>query len=170
MLKKVSKGLDKSLLNYTLKRMTEQKTIKISPDNKISLFDFKIVLDKELDAAVRKIERFYLDAGYKPPDLNTILNKRFGPEKLVKRAYYYMLDTGTLINVGESIVFHKKSVKEAQEKLIHFLKQNKEIRVSQFKDLLGTSRKYGLPLLIYFDTHNVTIRRAEVRILGQKYR
>ena len=81
-----------------------------------------------------------------------------------------MLDTGILIFVGESIVMHKKMVEQAKEKLIQFLKSNKEIRISQFRDLLGASRKYVLPLLIYFDTHNVTIKRGEVRILGQKYR
>ncbi|UCF70945.1 MAG: SelB C-terminal domain-containing protein, partial [candidate division WOR-3 bacterium] len=88
----------------------------------------------------------------------------------VKKAYRYMLDTGTLVNVGEGIVIHEKYIKEAQARLIEHLKQNKEIRVSQFRDLLGASRKFVLPLLIYFDTRGVTIKRGDVRVLGQKYR
>jgi selenocysteine-specific elongation factor len=81
-----------------------------------------------------------------------------------------MIDSKTLVSVGESIFFHKKYVAEAQEKLIDFLKNNNEIRISQFRDMLGASRKYVLPLLIYFDTHGITIKRGEVRVLGQKYR
>ncbi|MCK4251241.1 SelB C-terminal domain-containing protein [candidate division WOR-3 bacterium] len=170
LLKSISKGFDKSLLNHTLDKMSEEKSIKITDDNKMSLFDFKVVLDENMDAIVKKLEKMFLDAQYKPPNYNTILNQGFEDEKQVKKAYQYMLDTGILISLGESIVMHKKMVVQAKEKLIQFLKNNNEIRISQFRDILNTSRKYVLPLLIYFDTHNVTIKRGDVRVLGQKYR
>jgi len=170
LLKNISRGLDKSLLNYTLEKMAQRKSIKVDSENKVSLFDFKVVLDKTLDEMVKKIEKIFLDAGYKPPDYNTLLAQKLGPEDPVKKAYRYMLDTGVLILVGESVAMHQKLVTQAREKLIEFLKKNKEIRVAQFRDLLGASRRYALPLLIYFDTHNVTIKRGDIRILGQKYR
>jgi len=170
LLKNISKAMDKSLMNYTLDKMSDQKSIKISDDNKISLFDFTVVLDKKLDAAIRKIERLYLDAAYKPPGYDAVLEQKLGDEKIIKKAHRYMIDSGILISVGESIVFHKNYVTQAKEKLIQFLKKNKEIRISQFRDMLGASRKYVLPLLIYFDTHDITIKRGDVRILGQKYR
>lgn len=170
LMKRICKIMDKSLMNYTLDKMSDQKSIKISSDNKISLFDFTVVLDKELDAAIRKIERLYLDAAYKPPSYDAVLEQKLGDEKIIKNAHRYMIDSGILISVGESIVFHNNYVAQAKEKLIEFLKKNKEIRISQFRDMLGASRKYVLPLLIYFDTHDVTIKRGDVRILGQKYR
>jgi len=169
MLKNISRGLDKSLLNYALKMMVQNKSIKSTGD-KISLFDFGIILDKDLDAIVRKIEKIFLDAGYMPPNYDAILSQRLGPENLVKKAYKYMLDSGVLINVGESVVLHQRLVKEAEKRLVRYLKNNNEIRVSEFRNMLGASRKFALPLLIYFDTHNVTIKRGDVRILGQKYR
>lgn len=170
LLKNISQGLDKSLLNYTLDKMTQDKSVKITVDNKISKFDFKVVLDKGLGEAVRKIEKIFLDAGYKTPSYETVISQGLGPENIVKKAYRYMLDKGILINVGESIVLHQKLIKQAEENLVNFLKENKEIKVSQFRDMLGASRKYVLPLLIFFDTHNVTIKRVGVRVLGQKYR
>ena len=170
LLKSISKAMDKSLMNYALDKMSEQKSTKTSDDNKISLFDFKVTLDKELDAAIRKIERLYLDAAYKPLSYDAVLEQKLGDEKTIKRAYRYMIDSGILISVGESIVFHHKYVAQAKENLIEYLKKNKEIRISQFRDMLGASRKYVLPLLIYFDTHDITIKRGDVRILGQKYR
>lgn len=170
LLRNISRGLDKSLLNYTLGKMVEQKTIKVDTENKVSLFDFEIVLDKSLDEAVQKIEKVFLDAGYRPPGYNDLRAQKLGPDELVKKAYRYMLDTGVLILVGESVVMHKNLVAQAREKLVEFLKKNNEIRVAQFRDLLGASRRFALPLLIYFDTHNVTIKRGDVRVLGQKYR
>jgi len=170
LLKNISKGFDKSLLNYTLEKMSREKSVKLTDDNKMRLFDFKVVLDKNMDEIVKRLEEMFLVAEYKPPNYDAVLSQRLGDEKLVKKAYRYVLDTGILIFVGESIVIHKKMVEQAKEKLIQFLKSNKEIRISQFRDLLGASRKYVLPLLIYFDTHDVTIKRGDVRILGQKYR
>lgn len=170
LLKNISKGFDKSLLNYTLEKMSREKSVKLTDDNKMRLFDFKVVLDKNMDEIVKRLEEMFLNAEYKPPNYDAVLSQRLGDEKLVKKAYRYVLDTGILIFVGESIVMHKKMVEQAKEKLIQFLKSNKEIRISQFRDLLGASRKYVLPLLIYFDTHDVTIKRGDVRILGQKYR
>jgi len=170
LLKSISKGLDRNLMDYALGKLSGQKSVKVSEDNKISLFDFKVVLDKELDAAIKKIEKLFLDAGYKPPSYNEILEKKLGDEKTIKKAHRYMIDTGILVSVGESIVLHSKYVAQAEKNLIEFLNKNKEIRISQFRDMLDASRKFVLPLLIYFDTHNVTIKRGDVRILGQKYR
>jgi selenocysteine-specific elongation factor len=57
-------------------------------------------------------------------------------------------------------------VAEAKERITRFLGSKKEIRVSEFRDLINASRKYALPLLIYFDTKGVTIKRGDVRVLG----
>ncbi|UCF69889.1 MAG: selenocysteine-specific translation elongation factor [candidate division WOR-3 bacterium] len=170
LLKKISRGLDKILLDKTLTNMQREGTVRVSPDGKISLSEHKVIVDDELDATIKKIEHLFLDAAYKPPGYETILAQKIEQESIVKKAYRYMLDTGTLVNVGEGIVIHERYIKEAQSKLIEHLKQNKEIRVSQFRDLLGASRKFVLPLLIYFDTRGVTIKRGDVRVLGQKYK
>ena len=40
LLKNISKGFDKSLLNYTLEKMSREKSVKLTDDNKMRLFDF----------------------------------------------------------------------------------------------------------------------------------
>jgi selenocysteine-specific elongation factor len=37
--------------------------------------------------------------------------------------------------------------------------------VGEFRDILGTSRKYALPFLEYLDSNKVTLRVGEVRKL-----
>ena len=170
LLKDISRGLDKILLNRALALMANDEIIRLTPDGKVNLFEHKVVVDKELDMTIRSVEKLFLDAGFKPPDYTTVVAQNLGTEAVVKKAYNYMLETGLLVNAGEGVVLHKKYVDEAQRKLIDFLKRNKEIRVSQFRDLLNASRKFVLPLLIYFDTNGVTIKRGDVRVLGQKYR
>jgi selenocysteine-specific elongation factor len=170
LLKNISRGLDKILLDRTLEKMARDQTIRLSSDGKVNIYEHKVTVDKDLEATIKKIEKLFVEAGFKPPDYKSLLARNIDRESVVKKAHRYMLDTGMLINAGEGVVIHQKYVKEAEEKLIDYLKKNKEIKVSQFRDLLNASRKYVLPLLIYFDTHGVTIKRGDVRILGQKYR
>ncbi|MGD9380005.1 MAG: selenocysteine-specific translation elongation factor, partial [candidate division WOR-3 bacterium] len=162
LLKSISRGLDKILLDRTLEKMAQDQIIRLTSDGKVNLFEHKVTVDKDLEATIKKIEKLFLEAGFKPPDYKSLLAKNIGPEPVVKKAHRYMLDTGQLINAGEGVVMHRKYVKEAEQKIIDYLRKNKEIKVSQFRDLLNASRKFVLPLLIYFDTHGVTIKRGDV--------
>ena len=168
--RKIGVNYDRSLLVFVLKEMSQEKRIVIADDGKISLHGHKVDLDPQLDATIKKIEKIFLDAEYKTPDIGELTAMNIGSEHLIKKAHKYMLDSGTLINVGENIVFHKVMVKQAEERLVALLKKKNELRVSDFRDLINASRKYALPLLIYFDTHNVTIKRGDIRVMGQKYR
>jgi selenocysteine-specific elongation factor len=40
--------------------------------------------------------------------------------------------------------------------------------MAQFRDLVGTSRKYAVPLLEWFDASGVTIRNGDVRVLRER--
>jgi len=165
-----SRNLDHLLFNYALDRMVKDNQIQIHDDDRVSLAEFKVRIDDSLNQMLKKIERIFLNAGYKPPDYNELLILRLGPEEMVKKAHRYMLDTGVLVYIGESISMHRDLVLQAREKLIGTLRKKPEIRVSEFRDLLDASRKYVLPLLIYFDTQGVTIKRGDVRVLAEKYR
>jgi selenocysteine-specific elongation factor len=170
LLKKISPGLDKFILDITLNHLQKEGVVQISAEKKIKLSEFRVVLDKPIDEMVKKIEKIFLDAGYKTSDYQTLLTQRLGAESIVKKAYQHMLDTGLLINIGEGVVLHQKYVREAEQKLVEFLKKNKDIKVSQFRDLLDASRRSVLPLLVYFDKRNITVRREDVRVLSTNYK
>jgi len=163
---KLPRGFDNSLFNFALQRLKEEQKINITEDGKISLYDFRIALNKELGDMVQRLKKIYLDAKFQPPEIEILLEQKIGTADMIKKAYRYLLDNGTLIFVGEGIAFHKNMIDEAKTKLINFLKEHKEIRVAEFRDLINASRKFALPLLIYFDSNGVTIKRGEIRVLG----
>jgi selenocysteine-specific elongation factor len=39
--------------------------------------------------------------------------------------------------------------------------------MAEFRDLIGTSRKYAVPLLEWFDAAGITLRNGDVRVLRQ---
>ena len=51
------------------------------------------------------------------------------------------------------------------ERLKGFFAKKKEMTVGEFRDILGTSRKFALPFLEYLDSNRITIRVGDVRKL-----
>jgi len=170
LLKRISAGLDKFLLDITLEKMMKDNIVQMSPDKKMKLSEFKVTLGKEINELTSKIEKIFLETIFKPIDYNELKLMIPAKETIIKKAHQYMLDNGVLVNIGEGLVLHQKYVKEAEAKLVDFLKKNKEIRISQFRDLLNASRRAALPLLTYFDSRGITVRRGDIRVLSQKYR
>ena len=61
--------------------------------------------------------------------------------------------------------FAAEVIADIREKLIRFAKDSGEIGVSDFRDLVGTSRKFAVPLLNFFDAEGITERKGDVRVL-----
>jgi selenocysteine-specific elongation factor len=78
------------------------------------------------------------------------------------------LDTLTasdqLVRVGE-YVYRGEQMAEIRTRLIRTLRTEGRITAAQFRDAVGTSRKYIVPLLEFFDATGVTIRDGDLRVL-----
>ena len=91
--------------------------------------------------------------GVQQPELDEVMN--------------ILLAAGEVIRLEEGIFIHRRRVDEARQHVVEFLKKQRQMTVSQFKELIGNaSRKYAVPLLQYFDSQGVTERDGEVRIIG----
>lgn len=78
-------------------------------------------------------------------------------------------DEGALIQAGD-LVFAREALEEAVARLARHFQDQAQLTLAQFRDYLGTSRKYALPLLEYLDGAGYTRRRGDVRIPGAKLR
>ena len=71
---------------------------------------------------------------------------------------------GRLVRVSPELYFSRQAVADVEEKLRAGVGPD-GITVSDFKNMVSTSRKYALPLLEYFDRTRVTARVGDVRKL-----
>ena len=76
-----------------------------------------------------------------------------------------MASLGDLVRLEESLWFASDTLDEIRVKLVRFATDQGEIGVSDFRDLVGTSRKYAVPLLNFFDAQGVTERKGDTRVL-----
>ncbi len=72
---------------------------------------------------------------------------------------------GALVDIA-GVVFTVSAVDRARELVLEHLTTHDTITVGDARDLLGSSRKYVVPLLEHFDREGVTRRRGDIRIPG----
>ncbi len=75
-----------------------------------------------------------------------------------------LLASGALVKVHDA-VYRGVQIAEVRGKLEAALRRDKQITMAAFRDLVGTSRKFAVPLLEWFDATGVTIRSGDVRLL-----
>jgi len=79
-----------------------------------------------------------------------------------------LIEQGTLVKLGSSVdavLFLRESYTEAVAKLVVYLREHGEMTAAEARDVLGTTRKYILPLLEHMDERRITRRMGDVRVL-----
>ena len=128
----------------------------------------RVTLGSDQADAKEKILAAYEQNGLMPPYFKDVAAELHMPLAEAKDFLLLLVEEGKLLKAKEDLYFSAKVISGLQAKLIDFLVQNEEISMSQFKDLTGTSRKYSVPLMEYFDSRNVTLRIGDIRKLRKK--
>jgi len=82
----------------------------------------------------------------------------------VTQALDTLLAHGALVRVGDDC-YRGAQIAALCARVETYLRANDRMTAAQFRDLLGTSRKYAVPLLEWLDAHGVTLRNGDYRTL-----
>ncbi|UCG44199.1 MAG: selenocysteine-specific translation elongation factor [candidate division WOR-3 bacterium] len=104
-----------------------------------------------------------LERGFSPPSLEDALAGARKP--LADRVRTALLETGVLVDVGESVVFHRDVVARGRDIVVELFKETNELAASDVRKRMGSTRRYVIPLLNYFDSTGLTQRRGDKRVL-----
>ena len=89
---------------------------------------------------------------------------RQSPIPGLARAFETLLARGVLVKVGDAL-YRGTQIERAHEQVDAFITQSGKMTMAEFRDLLGTSRKYAVPLLEWFDARGITVRSGDYRML-----
>ena len=65
-------------------------------------------------------------------------------------------------------LFHKDAVDGLRQKLVAFLVEKTQITPQEWKELVGSTRKFAIPLAEHFDAEKLTLRIGDLRKLRSK--
>jgi selenocysteine-specific elongation factor len=101
-------------------------------------------------------------AGVNPPTVADLLGTRIHE---TRELLEILIDRQDLVKISPELVFHPSVIRDTEAKLRAFLAEHNSIKVAEFRDLIGSSRKYVVPLIEYFDNKRVTRRVGDERTL-----
>ncbi|MBC5829433.1 MAG: selenocysteine-specific translation elongation factor [Candidatus Eremiobacteraeota bacterium] len=82
----------------------------------------------------------------------------------LSQAFDTLIGKAILVKVGDAL-YTGTQLAQIRAKLEAAVRKEGEITMARFRDLIGTSRKYAVPLLEWFDATGVTVRAGDVRKL-----
>jgi selenocysteine-specific elongation factor len=80
------------------------------------------------------------------------------------QAFDTLVATGALVKVGGD-VYRGTQIAEIRKRLEASMRRDGPITMARFRDAVGTTRKYAVPLMEWFDATGVTVRDGDVRAL-----
>ncbi|MBV9718835.1 MAG: selenocysteine-specific translation elongation factor [Candidatus Eremiobacteraeota bacterium] len=82
----------------------------------------------------------------------------------LSKALDMLLVRGELVKVGDDL-YRGSQISRIRARVEAHFRANIRMSAAEFRDMLGTSRKYAVPLLEWLDGHGVTIRNGDYRSL-----
>jgi selenocysteine-specific elongation factor len=84
---------------------------------------------------------------------------------VARRALAKLASSGQVVRLGPDLHFSAEAVEEAKRRIVEFLEFRGTMLAKDARDITGSSRKYIVPLLEYFDAQGVTKREGDARVL-----
>ena len=123
----------------------------------VRLASHHVALDPATAAARDRLLTSIEAGGFAPP-----LASELDADSALLRA---LTDSGELVRVGDFYLTGARAA-EARRLVRTRIEESGGVTVAEIRDLLGTTRKYAVPLCEWLDATGATIRRGDLRVLG----
>ena len=156
-----ARALDPRPFGAVLAEMEQLGLLAIS-DSMVRLPGREVLLSDEERRAAELIEAVYRESGLGAPSVEEAVA---GGGPRAHEVFHYLVEAGRIVKIAVGLYLHRETIEQAEQMLRDHLAGGGRITVSQFRDLTGSSRKYVVPLLEYFDSKRVTRRVGDERVL-----
>jgi selenocysteine-specific elongation factor len=158
---------DDALVTATVDRLIQQKKV-FGDGRRIARADFKPKLTAGQRKLKERIVAAHAEGRFQPPDLSTFAGQAGGSQQVVNDVLEVCTAEALLVKVADEIYLHSDAEAEMRRRLQERLAAGTGVTVAEIRDLLGTTRKYAVPLCEYLDRIGVTRREGDLRYAASK--
>ena len=134
--------------------------------DRYALGDFQIHFTKRQNNIREKLLQTYRKAGLESPATDDVLAAFPQNEKTDARQVLESLVTGgDLVMLCPQICWYKDVYAQVCQTVKEHFAKEETLTLAQLRDLLGSSRKYTLAVLEYFDKNRITKKDGDLRRL-----
>ena len=134
-------------------------------ENLLRTAEHRVQLGGQEKSLMDRIKKILGEQPMSPPDLKDV-EKQLGVNRNKLAEVIRLLERDrSVVRVATDLYYLSSTVDQIRAVLKKFLAEKGEITAGSFRDLIGSSRKYTIPLLEYFDREGLTIRIGDIRRL-----
>jgi selenocysteine-specific elongation factor len=156
---------DEALLQAVADRLIKLKQL-IGDTRRIARADFKPKLSVNQRKLKDRIVEEHKKAGFQPPDPSIYINLAGGSAGALRDIFEVACAEGYLVRVTEELYLHADADQLMRTNVTKKLKTVPGLTVAEIRDILGTTRKYAVPLCEFLDRSGLTRRDGDLRVLA----
>ncbi len=155
---------DEGILQGVVDRLLKSKKL-VGDARRIARGDFKPKLSVNQRKLKDKIVETHRSAGFQPPEPSSFAPQAAGNAAALTDIFEVAVAEGLLVRITDGIFLHGDVELEMRKRLLEKLNaQPAGLTVAEIRDLLGTTRKFAVPLCEYLDRTGVTRRDGDLRL------
>jgi selenocysteine-specific elongation factor len=155
---------DDALVHAAVERLLMRKKL-VGDLRRIGRADFKPKLSGNLRKLKDKLVAAYQEGRFQPPGPESFAGAAGGNAANLNDLFDVCVAEGHLVRIADDIYLHADAEAEMRHTVSERLAQGAGLTVAEIRDLLGTTRKYAVPLCEYLDRVGVTRREGDLRLL-----
>jgi selenocysteine-specific elongation factor len=157
---------DEALLQAVTDRLIKAKKV-VGDARRIARADFKPKLSTNQRKLKDRIVEAHATAAFQPPEPKEFAPQAGGNAAALKDIFEVAVAEGLLVRVTDDIYLHADTDVEMRRRVAERLRGGPGATVAEIRDLLGTTRKYAVPICEYLDRVGLTTREGDLRVLAE---
>ena len=153
-------NLPAELFNLVMAQLAEERRV-VESGTDVRLSGHEIEFSPAQAKATDDLLKRLAKGRYSPPALDQLCEELGLDEEIIAA----LVERGDLVRASVSVAFAKPVFDDMVARLRRWFADHQSITVAEWRDLTGTSRKFGLAFLEYLDQRRITRRVGDVRHL-----
>lgn len=163
---KLLPGTDLAVADGVLAELAAEGRIKRVAD-RYAMAEFTVHFTKRQNAIRDKLMQTYRQADLEVPGVDEVYPMFQLKEKDdCKQVLESLISSGQLVMLTPQLYYHYQTYQRVLEQTKAFFAEKEELTLAEFRDMLGTSRKYALAVLEYYDRNKMTKKDGDIRRAG----
>lgn len=162
-LRSTTPGGDK-LFKAALDQLCVQKEL-VDQGDTVRLTSHEVKLHDNQEELIEQLYTLINQGGVMPPVIKELLAVTRCDPKQARNLLTILEKNKRVVKINQDIYFETNLLNGIKAKLIDSIRTTGGMTPSKFQELTGSSRKYNIPLLEYFDKERITLRVGDQRVL-----
>jgi selenocysteine-specific elongation factor len=157
---------DDGLVQATVDRLLKRKKL-VGDQHRVARADFKPKLSANLRKLKDTVVQAFLAANFQPPTPKSFAPQAGGNAANLGDLFDVCVAEGDLVHIALDIYLHSAVEAKMRQLVTDLLKSGTGATVADIRNLLGSTRKFAVPLCEYLDRIKLTRRDGDLRFLAE---